>query len=437
MTTSAPLRDTQDDTALGRATMRRVSLRLIPFILLLYIFNFLDRTNVGIAALQMNRDLQFSPAAYSLGAGIFFIAYAVFEVPSNIFLARVGPRFWIARICITWGIIASAMMFVRTPMHFYVLRFLLGVAEAGFFPGIVFYLSQWFPATMRARAQSRFMLGIPLANTIGGFVGGWLLTLDGRLGIAGWQWLFVLEGIPSVLLGVSVLFVLTDKPADARWLDGQQREWLVARMQRDEDTSRAPHGLPPLRALRNGFLWLTAIAFMLVNTGAYAYQFWGPTIIRDTLGTSSVETGYVVALIGVVSAITMLLVSKSSDRMNERFLHAAGSVLLVCVGAAGVALLPTPALRICALALMPMGMCSFLSPYFCLPGMLFRGSALAAAIALVNSIGNVGGFLGPNVIGTLVSVTGSNDGAFLSLAALAFVGASIIVVLRRHASVSA
>ena len=422
---------TPDDSALERATMRRVSLRLIPFILLLYILNYLDRTNVGIAALQMNRDLHFSPAAYSFGAGVFFLAYALFEVPSNIFLARVGPRFWIARIMISWGIIATLMMFVRTPTQFYVLRFLLGVAEAGFFPGIVFYLSQWFPVSMRARAQSRFMLGIPLSNTIGGIIGGALLSLDGKLGLAGWQWLFVLEGLPSVLFGISVFFYLTDRPADAHWLTKQQRDWLVARLASEEQASTTPHGLPPLLALANGMLWLTAFAYLLVNTGAYAYQFWGPTIIRDTLGTSSTNTGFVVALIGVATAITMLLVSSSSDRHQERFLHAAFSAMMVCVGAIGAALLPTPALRICALALMPMGMGSFLSPYFCLPGMLFRGAALAAAIALVNSVGNLGGFFGPNVIGTLVGITGSNTGAFLCLAALAFVSAAICVSLRK------
>ncbi len=411
--------------------MRRVTLRLIPFILLLYILNYLDRTNVGIAALQMNRDLKFSPAAYSLGAGIFFIAYALFEVPSNIFLTRVGPRFWIARIMVTWGIIASAMMFVRTPMHFYVLRFLLGVAEAGFFPGIVYYLSQWFPVSMRARAQSRFMLGIPFSNMIGGVIGGALLSLDGKMGIAGWQWLFVLEGLPSILIGVTVFFYLTDRPADAKWLADDQRAWLVARLAQEDDASPATHGLPPMRALANGMLWLTALAYLLVNTGAYAYQFWGPTIIRDTLGTSSANTGFVVALIGVATAISMLLVSSSSDRHHERFLHAAFSAAMVGTGAIGAALLPTPVLRICALALMPMGMASFLSPYFCLPGMLFRGAALAAAIALVNSVGNLGGFIGPNVIGTLVSITGSNTGAFLCLAALAFTSAAICLGLRR------
>lgn len=199
----------RDDTPLARATIRRVSLRLLPFLFVLYVFNFLDRTNVAIAALQMNRDLRFSAAAFGFGSGIFFLGYALFEVPSNLLLARVGPRWWIARIMVTWGVLALAMALVRTPLHFYVLRFLLGVAEAGFFPGVVYYLSQWFPSNVRGRASARFMVAIPLSGVLGGAIGGTLLGLDGRLGLAGWQWLFVAEGIPSVLLGVLVLVLLT------------------------------------------------------------------------------------------------------------------------------------------------------------------------------------------------------------------------------------
>ncbi len=421
-----------DESAIARETMRRVTLRLIPFILLLYIFNYVDRTNVGIAALQMNRDLAFSPAAYSFGAGVFFLAYALFEVPSNLFLARVGARWWIARIMVTWGIVASAMMFVHTPTHFYILRFLLGVAEAGFFPGIVYYLSEWFPASMRARASSRFMMAIPLANIIGGLIGGWLLALDGAFGLKGWQWLFLLEGIPSIVLGFIVLAVLTNKPADARWLTDEQRGWLIHRLEREDDASHAPHGLPPLKALLRGVLWLTALPLLLLNTAAYAYQFWGPTFIKETLGSANQQTGFVFAAIGVVSVIAMLLVSASSDRMQERFKHAALCGLVISIGCVGAALAPTPVLKVCSIALIPMGISSFLSPYFCIPGLMFRGSSLAVAIALVNSIGNLGGFFGPNVIGQLVRITGGTTGAFYSLAGLALIGSAICLLLGRN-----
>src|SRR5438270_5182881 len=223
------LTDAKEDVAIERETMRKVILRLIPFLFVLYLFNFLDRTNVALAGLQMNRDLRFSSTAFGFGAGIFFVGYAAFEIPSNIVLVRVGARRWIARIMISWGIIASAMMFVRTPMHFYALRFLLGLAEAGFFPGIVYYLTQWFPATQRARASSRFMIAVPLSGVLGGVVGGFLLSLDGKQGLAGWQWLFLLEGLPSVVLGFIALWYLTDKPSDAHWLSEAQRSWLENR----------------------------------------------------------------------------------------------------------------------------------------------------------------------------------------------------------------
>src|SRR5215831_11138479 len=239
----------EDDTDLARTTMRRVSLRLMPLIFVLFVCNYLDRTNVAIAKLQMMRDLNFSDAAYSFGVSIFFVGYAILEVPSNLILARLGARRWIARIMITWGLIASAMMFVRTPLHFYALRLLLGVAEAGFFPGIVYYLSLWFPATQRAWALSRFIAAAPISSVIGSPLSGWLLGFKGWHGLAGWQWVFLLEGTPSVLIGVAVLLLLTDRPSEARWLTLEQREWLVARLERDEDQSAAPHGLSAFRAL--------------------------------------------------------------------------------------------------------------------------------------------------------------------------------------------
>jgi ACS family tartrate transporter-like MFS transporter len=259
----------QDSTDLARETMRRVSLRLIPFLFVLFICNFLDRTNVAIAALQMNRDLQFSASAYGLGAGIFFVGYSLFEVPSNLILVRVGARKWIARIMISWGLVASAMMFVRTPMHFYVLRFLLGVAEAGFFPGIIFYLSQWFPAPQRARAMARFMIAVPLSAAIGNPLSGALLGLDGRLDLPGWQWLFLLEGIPSVLLGFVVFGFLTDRHEDAHWLSADQRAWLAARMRRDRESCTSAHGLPTLRALAHPVVLLASLVYFLAMTTGF------------------------------------------------------------------------------------------------------------------------------------------------------------------------
>jgi ACS family tartrate transporter-like MFS transporter len=427
----APTAGPDDEAALARATVRRVTGRLMPFLFLLYVFNYLDRTNVSIAALQMNRDLRFSAGAFGLGAGIFFVGYALCEVPSNLLLARIGPRWWIARIMITWGVIASAMMLVRTPVQFYALRFLLGVAEAGFFPGIIYYLSQWFPAAERGRAGARFMIAIPLASALGGAVGGTLLGLDGRLGIAGWQWLFLAEGIPSVLLGFVVLRYLTARPADARWLTAAQRDWLVARLERDHDASAAPHGVPPLRTLLDPVVWLLGLPYLCIIAAGYGYQFWGPTIVRDTLHTSDTRTSLVIAAIAVVTALAMLAIGASSDRSGERHLHAAAAGVVVAAGYAGAALLPTPLGRILALALVGIGASAFLVPFWCLTPMLFRGSAMAAAIALVNSIGNVGGFFGPNVIGVAKTLTGGTTGAFLVLGGIGLTASALCLVLRR------
>ena len=414
--------------------MRRVSMRLLPFVFVLYIFNFLDRSNVGLAALQMNRELGFSAQAFGMGAGIFFIGYALFEVPSNLMLVRMGARVWIARIMITWGLIASAMMFVRTPGQFYLLRFLLGVAEAGFFPAILYYLSRWFPASMRARSSARFMIAIPLSGLLGGPLGGWLLGFDGRLQLAGWQWLFLIEGIPSVVLGIATLRYLTERPEEARWLTEAQRDWLTGVLRRERDASVAPHGLPPLRALVHPLIWLAALPELLITTAGYAYLFWGPLLIRDTLHTSNLVTGLIAGAVAVLSAVAMLLVGASSDRHDERVLHAAGCALVVALGALGAALFDDPMLQIASVTLMQIAVISFLAPFWCLPTMLLSGSSAAVGIALVNAIGNVGGFIGPYAIGYLRTRAGGDTGAFVALSGMALIAAAICASMRRFSA---
>jgi ACS family tartrate transporter-like MFS transporter len=429
LATPAP---TTDDAALERETMRKVGLRLLPFLFVLYIFNFLDRTNVALAALQMNRDLSFSSTAFGFGAGIFFVGYALFEVPSNLLLVRVGPRRWIARIMISWGIIAAAMMFVRTPFQFYSLRLLLGIAEAGFFPGIVYYLTQWFPANRRARASSRFMIAIPLSGVLGGAMGGFLLGLDGQLGLAGWQWLFLVEGLPSALIGITVLWYLTDEPRDAHWLTDEQREWLTERMRRDKETSGAAHGLPPLGALAQSVIWLLAFPYFLVLTAGYGYTFWSPIVIRDTLHTTDTQTALLTAGFAVCSMLTMLAIGASSDRTGERCYHASIGGILIAIGFTGAALIPMPVLRIAFLALVLVGANSVLPPFWCLPSMVLSGSAAAVGIALINSLGNTGGFVGPYVIGLLKDRTGGTTGSFLILAGVGAACAIACILLRRH-----
>lgn len=419
-----------DTSPLARETIRRVNLRLIPFLFVLYIFNFVDRSNVGFAALQMNEDLKFSSAIFGLGAGMFFVGYALFEVPSNLLLLRFGVRRWIARIMITWGLIAAAMMFVTTPLHFYVLRFLLGVAEAGFYPAIIYYLSQWYPASMRARSGSRFLIAIPLSGAIGGPLSGWLLGFDGSLGLAGWQWLFLVEGLPSVFLGYAALRYLTERPDDAQWLTNEQRGWLAARLHHDRGSSPLPHGLPPLSALRNPSIWLAGIIQTLTTTGGYAYIFWGPTLIREALGASNQAVGWIMGGIAFVSAMGLLLSGALADRSGNRAAWAALWATLLAVACAGAGLVDDPLARVLFLAVMQIAGMAFLAPFVTLPTLLLAGPAVAIGIALVNSIGNIAGFIGPNVVGYLRSRAWGDDGAFIGLSLMALIAASLCLSLR-------
>jgi MFS family permease len=313
-----------------------------------------------------------------------------------------------------------------------VLRFLLGVAEAGFFPAVVYYLSQWYPAAMRARSLAWFMIAIPLSGAVGGPLGTWLLGFDGAMGLAGWQWLFLVEGLPSVVLGVVVLFYLTERPEEAKWLPAAGRDWLVARLKHDRETHPAHHhGLPPLRALMHPLIWLAALPELLVTTAGYAYVFWGPTLIAETLQLTTMEMGWLIAGIAVLSALALVLVGASSDRTGERVLHAAGCAVVVSAACIGAALFADPVMKIVSLVVMQVAVISFLAPFWTIPTLLLSGSSAAVGIALVNAIGNVGGFIGPSLIGFLKTSTGHDNGAFYTLAAMALVAAAIIASMRR------
>ena len=412
--------------------MRLVSRRLVPFLFILYVFNVLDRTNVGIAALQMNGDLGFSSAAFGVGAGIFFLGYSLFEVPSNLMLARVGARRWIAIILMTWGAIASCLMFVRTPAQFYMLRFLLGAAEAGFFPGIIFYLCQWFPPPQRARATSQFMIAIPLSAALGGPLGGALLGLRGMWQLSGWQWLFLVEGIPSVILGAVALKYLDDGPSDATWLPIENHTWLSDRMRPECAATDSTHGMGLLRTLLHPLVWILALPYFLALTVWYAYAFWAPIVVRDAIGSSDAATGLIIGGIAALSAVAMLAIGSSSDRRKERCAHAAFSIGLAGVGFLGAAWGAHPFLRVAALTLVSIGGLSFLVPFWCLPTMLFRGKSAAVAIALVSSLGSVGGFVGPTIIGSMKNVAGGQSTAFLLMALVAFAAGGFCIALRRR-----
>jgi ACS family tartrate transporter-like MFS transporter len=424
-----------DETVIGRRALGRVNLRLFPFLIVLYLWAWIDRTNLAIAALQMNRDLRLSASAYGFGAGVFFLGYALFEVPSNLILARVGARRWIARIAITWGLVASAMMVVRTPAQFYALRVLLGIAEAGFFPGIIYYLSLWFPARERVAATARFMIAAPLAGIIGNAFGGWILGFEGRLGLHGWQWLFLIEGVPSIVLGAAALLVLSDEPATARWLPPAERDWLVARLQQDDASTPRRTALD---GLRHPLVWLLSATNFLMAMPLFAYAFWSPLFVRDALHTSPAVTGLVLAGVAVLAAATMLVNSTLADRTGEHCLHAAAGAAVAAAGCAGAALLGNPYGRVAAFALVEIGARSYVPPFLCLAPSLMRGPAAAAAIALVNTVFSLGGFVGPSVVGWFTDATGSPNGALEILAVVAASAAGLCsVVLRAHPGFSA
>lgn len=423
------------ESALERATLRAVSRRLIPFLFLLYIVSFLDRVNIGFAALEMNRDLGLSPAVYGFGAGIFFIGYALCEVPSNLILARMGARLWIARIMITWGLIAAGMMFVRGPFSFYVLRFLLGIAEAGFFPGIIFYLSEWFPAGARARAVARFMTAIPLSGVIGGPVSGALLGLSGRLNLTGWQWLFLLEGLPAVVLGLAVLRYLPDRPEDAGWLAPDQRSWLTTRLAAEREQCAEHHGFSVIRALSSGVVWqMGLLVFLSISFGQYALSLWLPQIVRGFSGLNDLQIGFVSAIPNLVAAIAMVIVAAHSDRTGERCLHIAAASGVAAVGFLGCALVQSPVLAVMFLSCAAAGLLSAHGPFWPLPSKFLTGAAAAGGIALINSLANLSGFAGPYAIGLLNSASGDFRTGLLLLAFVPLVGMALALRLR-HAAV--
>jgi MFS family permease len=420
------------DPSVERETIRAVSIRLLPFLFVLYIFSYLDRTNVSIAALQMNKELNFSPTAYGFGAGIFFLGYALFEVPSNLILTRVGARRWIARIMVTWGLLACAMMLVRTPVQFYVTRFLLGVAEAGFFPGVVYYLGNWFPASHRARALSVFFIAIPLSSVLRGMIGGTLLGLSGVWHLSGWQWLFLVEGLPPVFLGLVVLAYLTERPEEATWLPTHQRDWLSRRLEQERELA-APAHVSPLRALGNPLVLILSIPYFAQYTVSLGYQLWGPTLVRDALGTSNSTTSLIIAGIFLYSALIYPLAAMLSDRWDERCAFPALGLAFMCTGCIGMALLPHSPFRVAALVLLATGSPTLLGSFWCLPTRFLKGPAAAAGIALIAGVGATGGFVGPYLIGLLKRTSGSDVGAFYGLAALALVGSFVCIGLRRTA----
>src|SRR5215831_4150132 len=409
-----------------RELIAKVSLRLIPFMFLLYIVSYLDRVNVSFASLQMNAALGFSAEIYSLGAGIFFIAYFIFEVPSNLILHRVGARLWIARIMITWGVISSAMMFVKGPASFYVLRFLLGVAEAGFFPGVILYLTYWFPNEVRGRAIARFMTASAVAGAIGSPISGLLLSMDGAGGLDGWQWLFLIEGIPAIVLAFVTLWYLPDAPAKASWLSSEEKEWIASRLAQPDQSAG--------EAISTGRVWIFAWVYFGIVMGFYGITFWLPQIVKAFSGVSDFLVGCLAAIPWIAATIFMVLWSKHSDATRKSMSHVAISAAAGAAGLMIAGIATNPVMGLAALSLAAAGIWGTLGPFWAMSSKSLAGTGAAAGIALINSVGNLGGFLGPYLIGWVRTRTSSFTLGLVVLAMFLLAGAVVTLGLRQPSS---
>jgi MFS transporter, ACS family, tartrate transporter len=418
------------DSRIGRAALRKASIRLIPLIGIAYGVAYTDRVNISFAALQMNRDLHFSASTYGFGAGLFFLSYAACEIPSNLLLYRFGARRWLARIMITWGILAMGMMFVKTPVEFYIVRFLLGMSEAGFFPGVVYYLSQWFPANARARTVSRFYVALPLSSVFMGGLAGALLSLQGRLGLAGWQWLFLAEGLPAVLLSAVFFFFLPNTPADAKWLAAEERDWLLDRLRADNSAIGEPHAEGALSAIFNPRVWQLGLFLLCLYIGYYAFTFSAPVIIQQVTGLSNTNVGFLVAIMGVLGALGMWLNGHHSDRVRERYLHIAVPYLLMAAAFVVSGLTIAPFIVITAFAIIFISFNATGGPIWTIPSSILTGRAAAAGIATANTIGILGGFIGPYWMGRAKDFTGNYQSGLLTLAIPTLAGAAIVLVMR-------
>ena len=404
-----------------RLTMRTVTWRLLPLLFVCYIIAYIDRINVGFAKLHLREVLGVSEdkfnSAYGLGAGLFFIGYFIFEVPSNLILQRVGARIWIARIMILWGIVSAGFMFLQGTTMFYGMRFLLGAAEAGFFPGVILYLTYWFPVKERARTVALFATGAVLAGVFGSPISGALLEMHGVGGLAGWQWLFLLEAVPAVGLGIVVLIVLPNRPQEARWLTAAQKDWIETRLA--EDAIATPHGQGHSLAhiFRSRRVWLLCLLYFLMNVGGYGYELWLPTIIKSFSTTSSFVLGTINAIPYFAAGVAMLLVARFSDRTGERRGVVAVAAISSAAGFALSAYFTNPYLAMASLTLAFIGLKCTIAPFWAMTTAFLGGTAAAAGIAFINSVGNLGGFAGPYLVGIVKESTGSNVAALLLLGA--------------------
>jgi ACS family tartrate transporter-like MFS transporter len=411
-----------------RRTMSKVSWRLVPFLMLCYFIAYLDRVNLGFAGGPMSKDLGFSSAVFGGAAGVFFFSYFIFEVPSNLALDKVGARIWIARIMFTWGLVAGAEAFVQGATSLYAVRILLGVAEAGFFPGIIFFLTLWFPSAYRARIIGLFMFAIPISTVIGAPISGALLNFDGVMGLHGWQWMFIIEAVPALILSVVVFFYLTDRPPNALWLNADERAWLKGRLEAEEATRQRHGAMSWLRAMVDPRIIALGVVYMGCNTPQYGLSFFLPQIVK-AFGLSNLQSGFVTAIPYAVGAVAMIFWSRHSDTTGERKWHAILPLLAMVVGLLGSSTTADPTTKMAWLCVAGAGFFAVLPVFWTLPTAFLNANCAAAGVAAVNSIGNLGGYFGPQVFGVLRDRTHNDTASLYFLAACAAVGAVIVFVM--------
>jgi ACS family tartrate transporter-like MFS transporter len=421
----------------SRALYSKITWRLIPLLFICYIIAYVDRINVGFAKLQLQEvlgaDERIFGSVYGLGAGLFFIGYFLFEVPSNLILQRVGARIWIARIMIVWGIVSSAMMFIGSTTSFYFIRFLLGVAEAGFYPGVILYLTFWFPDKERAHTVALFATGTVIAGIVGSPLSGAILELHGFGGLEGWQCLFLFEGIPAVIFGLVVIFILPDRPQNAKWLSNNERAWIQSQLDEEALQSRGQAHFRLSEAFMSGRIWLLCFIYFLLTVGIYGYEMWLPSIIKEFSGLSYSLVGIVNAIPYLIAVVVMLLIGYHSDKTGERRWHVAVAAFAAAAGFGFSAYLQNPYLALMALMVALVGLKSAMGPFWALSTTFLSGTAAAGGIALINSVGNLGGFVGPTLVGIVNDRTGSiRISLWLLGGALLLMGILILSIRRAH-----
>ncbi|WAL81239.1 MFS transporter [Pandoraea sp. XJJ-1] len=421
----------REQSAIERQTVRKVVWRLVPFLMVCYLLAFIDRGNVGMASLQMNHDLGMSARVFGFGSSLFFISYFFCEVPSNLALQKYGARLWIARIMITWGIVSAAMALVHNATSFYVLRFLLGAAEAGFFPGVLLYLSYWIPTSYRARIVATFMVAIPAASFIGSPISALLLQMDGIAGLRGWHWLFILEGVPTILLGIACLFLLANKPKDAKWLNEDERTWLASTLAAEHKAPKKVLSMPLTKLFRNRYVLCLALVDTCASAAGSTLSVWQPQLLKS-FGLTVMQTGLLNSVPYALSSVLMVYWGRRSDRLGERRWHTVVPMLLIGLGLFGTSLSGTLVPTLGMLCAVLVGAYSFKGPFWALATDMLSNSAVAAGLATVNAIANLlGGGLMVNVYGWVKAATGSYSLALMPLAVLTLISVTTLLLLTR------